>query len=44
MAKDVVEEDYPDAQIVVLDSQQDTVSQALIIDQSCKNAKRRHSI
>ena len=33
MAKDVVEEDYPDAQIVVLDSQQDTVSQALIIDQ-----------
>ena len=33
MAKDVVEEDYPDAKIVVLDSQQDTVSQALIIDQ-----------
>lgn len=26
MAKDVVEEDYPDAKIVVLDSQQDTVS------------------
>lgn len=33
MAKDLVEEDYPEAKIVVLDSQQNTVSQALIIDQ-----------
>lgn len=36
MAKDLVEEDYPDAKIIVLDSQQNTVSQALIIDQAVR--------
>lgn len=36
MAKDLVEEDYPEAKIVVLDSQQNTVSQALIIDQAVR--------
>ncbi len=36
MAKDLVEEDYPNAKIIVLDSQQNTVSQALIIDQAVK--------
>lgn len=35
-AKMIVEEDYPDAQILVIDSQQNTVSQALIIDQTVK--------
>ena len=33
MAKDLVEEDYPDAKITVIDSRQNTASQALIIDQ-----------
>ena len=32
-AKMIVEEEYPEAEIVVLDSQQNTVTQALIIDQ-----------
>lgn len=33
MAKDLVEEEFENAEITVLDSQQNTVSQALIIDQ-----------
>ncbi|MFQ9515741.1 MAG: DegV family protein [Eubacterium sp.] len=36
MAKELVEEENPDAQITVIDSKQNTVTQALIIDQIVK--------
>ena len=35
-AKSLVEEDYPDANICVIDSKQNTVTQALLIDQFVK--------